>query len=78
MVVVVGGTKARASVYARSPRYDKLIRQTEEKKDREPGELEFLLQEAREAEEMALDELNSVSSQNLLHQACLVVLRKIR
>jgi hypothetical protein len=49
--------------------YEKQIRQIEAKKNREPGELECLLQEASEDEAMALDELNSKSGQNLLHQA---------
>jgi hypothetical protein len=47
----------------------KLIRQTEAKKSREEGELQGVLQECSEAEAMAMDELNSVSSQNLLHGA---------
>jgi len=49
--------------------YDRQIRQLAAKKDREPGELDCLLQEASENEDMALDELNSKSGQNLLHQA---------
>ena len=38
-------------------------------KHHEPGEVVLLLQEANEAERMAEDELSSVSSQSLLHNA---------
>lgn len=49
--------------------YRKVIRKAAAKRNREPGELEYLLQEGSETERMAEDELSSVSSQNLLHDA---------
>lgn len=49
--------------------YQKLIRETATKKNREEGELECLLQEGSEEERMAEDELSSVGSQNLIRDA---------
>jgi hypothetical protein len=49
--------------------YEKQIRKLEAKKNRGPGELDWLLQEASDNEAMALDELNSKSGQHLLHRA---------